>query len=510
MTSATPAFPYKTTPFYPEQREILKRSWAMPYAFLAAEQGTGKSWMAINTMVALYLKGKIDGAVVIAPNGIHAAWAYDQLPSHMSDVVPWTAHVWSSEKELRHKRLRAKGNVHARAHGWDVLARDFTRFPILCVNSEAISVALCRKAVGTFLTLRRCLMIVDESGDFTTPSAKRTRALMLWRTRAPYRRCLDGTPSGGDPFELYAPYKFLSPSILGFRTIAQMQEAHAEWDVYERGDNGREFKVLRVKDGKKCYKDLDVLAKKIAPVTFRTTKAQALPFLPPKQYYKRYFELTPEQWRLTNALLEESIADLADGGTVSTTHILTKYLRYQQIACGYVPPDIVYGEEAEPIRILPGPNPRLEMAIEELKRSGGRPTIVWTRFKFDIDLLAPRLRAEGFSVVTYDGRTSDAARADAVTAFQSGDVNIFLGNPAAGGRGLNLQRAERELFYANYFGLRRRLQAEDRGHRIGTVVPVLITDLVGHKSIDLTILRALRNGMDVANILTGDPAKDWI
>jgi SNF2 family DNA or RNA helicase len=126
--------------------------------------------------------------------------------------------------------------------------------------------------------------------------------------------------------------------------------------------------------------------------------------------------------------------------------------------------------------------------------------------------LKPALEADGYRVVVYDGRTSDVAREEAKALFQQGEANVFLGNPAAGGRGLNLFRAEFELFYANYFGLRRRLQAEDRGHRIGssTTQPVIITDLVARNSIDVKIVRALRNNLDVARAITSDPRQEWI
>jgi SNF2 family DNA or RNA helicase len=525
---AAPAFPYKTQPYGPYQRDILKRSAALHFAYLAMEQGTGKTWEVINTAAYLYLKKKIDGMIVLAPNGVHAAWAYEQMIEHMPDVVPWEAHVWNSGVERAYvNKKRDKGaTIKERRADWYFweLVNDMTKFPVLCVNSEAIRIALCKKAIGTMLTLRQCLFVVDEAGDFTTPGAARTRALMTWRNRAPYRRVLEGVPVGTSPFELYAPYRFLDPRILGYDTYAKMKEAHAEWDEFVKGGDSpdltpderakRSFKVIRTDPvtGKKMYKDLDLLAKKIAPYTFRTTKAEALPWLPAKQFTKLFFSMTVEQWRLTNELREFQLAQLADGGTVTTQNVLTQYLRYQQIACGYVPPDIIYGEEQEPVSILPGPNPRLEMCIEELLRYNGAPTIIWTRFKFDIDLLGPRLAQEGFTYVTYDGRTKDADREAAKQRFQAGEVNVFLGNPAAGGRGLNLFRAEFEIFYANYFGLRRRLQAEDRGHRIGSSAtqPVQIADLMGYRSIDMMIVRALRNNQEVADIITGDPAKEWI
>lgn len=497
-----PPFPYKTQPFAPYQREALQRSALKPYFFLSMAPGTGKTWISINTMAALYLHGKIDAAVVIAPNGVHMAWAYEQLPEHMPDVVPWYAYVWLSDAERKLLQQRTRPVRE--------LADDPSIFLIVCLNTEAITLPHAKRDIDYLLTTRRCIIIVDESGDFTKPSGKRTRQLMRWRAKAPYRRCLDGTPVGVSPFELYSPYRFLSPSILGYNTFQEMKDAHAEWDEFERGDNGRSFKVVAVRNGKKQWKNLEVLHERIAPHTFRITKEQALPFLPPKQYAKRYFSLTKEQRRLIDDLKQQDYAEMADGSTVSVTNMLTRYLRYQQIAAGYVPADVVYGEDTEPVRILPGPNPRLDTAVAEILSYQGAPTLVWTRFQFDIDVLRPRLHEAGLTVRTYDGRTYDADREAAKHEFQEGKVNVLLINARAGGRGLNLQRAQYEVFYNNYFGLRTREQAEDRGHRIGTTTPVLITDIIGHQSIDVKIVKALRENKSVADIITGDPAKDWI
>jgi hypothetical protein len=516
-------FPYKTEPMYPRQREIARDTWKLPFHFLNMEQGTGKSWVTIVTAAALYLHKKIDGMIVLAPNNVHIAWAMEQLPEHMPDVVPWEAYIWLSDKERGWENKRKAGKVARDDNRLLQLARDKSKFPVLCVNSESITIPLVAKAIGTMLTLRQCLFVVDESGDFTKPSGKRTLKLMQWRHRAPYRRCLDGTIMSTEPLELYSPYRFLHPGILGYNTFGEMKEDVAEWEMIERGpetiqDDGTWKRksipvIAKDENGKKKWKNLDQLRAKIAPHTTRVTKAEVLPWLPPKQYHKRFFSLSAEQWRLIGELWEDSFTTLGDGNTVTAQNVLTVMLRVQQITCGYVPPDVVYGEDderSEPVSILPGVNNRLEAAVQEVLAYNGAPTIVWTRFKFDIDLLAPRLRDEGLSVVTYDGRMTQAAKETAKQDFMAGNANVFVGNPAAGGRGLNLQRAHKVLYYANYFGLRRRLQSEDRAHRIGTQYVVDVTDLIGYRSIDLKIVKALRENKEVADVLSGDPTVEWI
>lgn len=511
-----PAFPYKTQPM-PKQREALKLSRRKPFFALYMEQGTGKTFVTIITAADLYLAGLIDAMVIVAPNGVHQAWIYDQIPDHLPEQIPWKAHIWdSSDTRAFYNAMKEEGKTTRGqwTKDWDVaeLARDMSVFAVLAINTEAIHRPLGEKAIGTFLSRRRCLFVIDEIGSgFGKPSGKAARMIMRWRDRAPFRRILEGVPAQ-DPFELYVPMRFLSPRILGYNTYEAMKDAHAEWVEMERGDNGRTFKVIKKdRDGRKMYKDLDKLAERIKPYSYRCTKAEALPDLPPKIYHKRYFNMTEEQWRLTLELLHEWRASFEDGRSATATNTLTQYLRWQQIASGYIPMDTVYGEEdAEPLRLIDGPNPRLELAVEELLRHSGQQQIVWTRFHFDIDLLGPRLREEGFRVGIYDGRVSSEDKLRVKEQFVGGELDIFLSNTRAGGVGLNLQVAQHMLYYVNYFGLRRRLQSEDRAHRAGTKWVVNITDLVGIRSIDTMIVRALRNNMDVANAITGDPTKEWI
>jgi hypothetical protein len=514
-----PQFPYKTQPL-PKQREALRVSVRQPYFALFMQQGTGKSKVTCDTAAWLWLNKKIDAMIVVAPSGVHTQWALDQLPTHMSDAVPWRAHIWRSQEQRA--AFNARKELPYEAQEWDVseLAKDLSVLAVLCVNSEALPISLCERAVGTFLTRRRCLLVVDESGTgFSRPSGKRARTLFRLRDRAPYRRILEGVPAQ-NPFELYAPLRFLSPKILGFDTFAKMKEHHADWIEIARGAPGSErtIKIIATDaSGKKKFKNLDELHEKISRFSFRCTKQEALPDLPPKIFHKRYFELSTEQVRMTLELKEEMRTLFADGASVTAMNKLTQYLRFQQIASGYCPPDQVYGEATEPIKMLPGANPRLELGVAECLRHRTERQIVWTRFHFDIDLLLPRLRDEGFRVVVYDGRMTTDEKEQSKVAFMLERADIFLSNSAAGGVGLNLYGAEHVLYYVNYFGLRKRLQSEDRAHRLGTKCIVNYTDLLGLLSvqpvlgsIDHLVVRALRQSMDVADIITGDPSTDWI
>lgn len=76
------SFQYKTTPFT-HQRAICEASWADEYVGLLLEQRTGKSKIVIDTCAHLHDTGRINGLLVIAPNGVHRNWINDEIPTQL-------------------------------------------------------------------------------------------------------------------------------------------------------------------------------------------------------------------------------------------------------------------------------------------------------------------------------------------------------------------------------------------------------------------------------------------
>ena len=60
------------------------------------------------------------------------------------------------------------------------------------------------------------------------------------------------------------------------------------------------------------------------------------------------------------------------------------------------------------------------------------------------------------------------------------------------------------------FFLEKRLQSEDRAHRIGQTGSVTYVDLIAEKTIDEKIVKSLRDKIDIANEIMGEDIKDWI
>ena len=72
-------YKFKTKP-YKHQLTALEKSWNKETYAYFMEMGTGKTKVLIDNMSMLYDKGKIDGALIIAPKGVVKTWYEQELP----------------------------------------------------------------------------------------------------------------------------------------------------------------------------------------------------------------------------------------------------------------------------------------------------------------------------------------------------------------------------------------------------------------------------------------------
>jgi SNF2 family DNA or RNA helicase len=96
--------------------------------------------------------------------------------------------------------------------------------------------------------------------------------------------------------------------------------------------------------------------------------------------------------------------------------------------------------------------------------------------------------------------------------FQKPDseMRFFVGNPSTGGYGLTLTAAQTMVYYSNSFDLEKRLQSEDRAHRIGQTKNVTYIDLIAVGTVDEKIVKALRDKINIATQVMGEDFKQWL
>jgi len=114
-------------------------------------------------------------------------------------------------------------------------------------------------------------------------------------------------------------------------------------------------------------------------------------------------------------------------------------------------------------------------------------------------------------VVSYYGLTPQEERQKNIKKFQANNgVRFLVGTPQTGGYGITLTEANTVIYYSNGYDLEKRMQSEDRAHRIGQKKTVTYVDIIAQDTVDEKIVKSLRKKINIASEVMGEELKDWI
>jgi len=474
-------YKFKTKP-YEHQLKALEMSWNKETFAYFMEMGTGKTKVLIDNMAMLYDKGKIDGALIIAPKGVIGTWHNQELPAHLPTHIENVTVLWQAN--ITKSQSRKLGN----------LFKTGEELHILIMNIEAFSTQKGVNFAGKFMLSHKTLMVIDESTTIKNPKAKRTKNILQLADRAQYRRILTGSPVTKNPLDLFTQCYFLDPyhldhqSYYSFRTrYAIMKTAHI---------SGRSIQLVA------GFKHLAELSEKLKPFSYRVLKEDCLD-LPDKIYMKRVISLTDEQQKVYKQMKEEALAILNEK-TVTTVNALTQLMRLQQITCGHFVADDGTTQKIK--------SNRLNELMDILDEVEGK-AIIWAHWQADIKNIIEEIKkVHGpCSVVDYYGLTPQDQRDKHREAFQNDSkVRFIVGTPQTGGYGITLTAANTVIYYSNGYDLEKRLQSEDRAHRIGQHKPVTYVDILAEETVDEKIVKSLRKKINIASEVLGEELKAWI
>ena len=91
-------YKFKSKPFA-HQLTALKMSWNKEVFAYFMEMGTGKSKVLIDNIAMLYDKGKINGALIIAPKGVYKNWLESEIPNHLPDHIEKKIGFWQTKPD---------------------------------------------------------------------------------------------------------------------------------------------------------------------------------------------------------------------------------------------------------------------------------------------------------------------------------------------------------------------------------------------------------------------------
>jgi SNF2 family DNA or RNA helicase len=478
-------YKFKTKP-YAHQITALEKSWNKAHFAYFMEMGTGKSKVLIDNIAMLYDKGKINGALIVAPKGVYQNWFDIEIPNHMPTHIEKKMVLWKASF-MKDNKIVSKEV--------DALFETGTDLHILVMNVEALSTKNGVTFANKFLSCHETLMAIDESTTIKNPDAIRTRSIVQLGKSAKYRRILTGSPVTKSPLDLYKQCEFLNEGLLDYTSYYAFKTRYSVLRTANFG--GRSVQIVV------GYKNLDELSERIEQFSYRVLKEDCLD-LPSYSFTKRIIQLSKEQKKIYDSMKQLALAQL-DGKLMTTATALVQLMRLHQITCGHFKSDDGTVQKIK--------NERLDALMDILSEVENK-AVIWAHYKHDIEIIVESIKKEygPDSYVTYYGDTPSEIRQNNIKLFQdeNSKVRFLIGTPQTGGYGITLTAGNVMIYYSNGYDLEKRTQSEARINRAGQKRKMTYIDIIAEDTVDEKIVDALRKKVDIASKVMGEELKEWI
>ncbi len=188
------------------------------------------------------------------------------------------------------------------------------------------------------------------------------------------------------------------------------------------------------------------------------------------------------------------MTELADGRIVSADQIVTKLMKLQQIASGFI-----IDEEGCPRELVAlEDNPKILAVINLLENEVSSKVVIFYHFRFSGAAL--RLALNRYNTAWIGGDLDVIGEKEKFTADPT--CRVMLAQIKAAKYGHNLMASAEDpcftsIFYENTYSLDDRSQAEERNQGEGQQCPVTLIDFIAAKR-DEIVIEALRRKEDLA------------
>jgi len=442
---------------YIHQREGVDFFASRQYGAITDEMGLGKT----KTFIDFVLYRKWKKILIVCPLSVIGSWEREVSSNIDMPVI----------KLVGDKKKRTDALLKAE-DGFYIINYEGVKSMSKLLINEKFDAIMC-----------------DESTKIKNIRADRSKAAYSVADTIPNRFIATGTPISNNLVDWLGQSRLLNRCLLG-TYFTLFRERYCKMGGY------MDMKIIG-------YKNVQELKDLISLVSLRRTKKECLD-LPEKIFEVRDVPMEPEQSAVYKELRDDLMSEVG-GEVFSVSNALAKLTKLQEVSGGYIErTDILSDDdglktgENRVVRDLPCS--KLNELLEISEEIDGQ-FIVWCRFTREIQKIYKMFMDNGILSEMFYGKTSMDERDRIVKDFQSGKFRVFIGQIDTGGLGITLTAASTVIFYSNTFELDKRLQAEDRAHRIGQKNNVVYIDLVSRGTVDAGILRALRNKKSVADMV---------
>lgn len=301
-------------------------------------------------------------------------------------------------------------------------------------------------------------LMLDESSLIQNDTAKRTRFILSLQTENVI--LLSGTPTGGKYENLWSQLHLLG------------------WDISKKTylNTFVETRLQNVGGGLKIpvivgYKNIGRLKRKMREHGCNFLKTSEIFDLPTQTFNKIRISATPEYKRFR----KNKIAELDDGTTLIGDTTLTELLYSRQLCGAY--------------------NPEKLAAFTDLLQSSNDRFIVFYNFNAELDALKEICKSLNRPTSEVNGHCKD------LTAFKKYDNAVLLGQYQSAAMGLNLQAANKIIYFTPPLSSELYEQSKKRTHRIGQEKPCFYYQLICKNSVEVDIYKTLSERRDYTEVL---------
>lgn len=470
----------------PFQRIALRFAHTVGGGGLLLEPGMGKTKIVLD-FIALR---KFTRSLIVCPKPLLFVWQ-DERAIHRPDKTIYIVETtnWDKEKE---------GIMSA-----DVTVLNYSK---ACIFKEQLA------------QIRFDFIGLDEA-LIKDPSTNRTKDMTWLGRRIPHRMLMSGTLVNNSPLDVFAPVRFLEPSL----TSWSFTKFKDEYAVQVPGKNHGKFVV--------GFRKVPEIKSILESVSIVMTKEEWLK-LPNKTFEADYIQLSDEQRQAYNDLQSNYIATIG-GDTLEIDNPLVALTKLIQISNGFVyldNKDNIDELQAKPTKTKKRKvyyfpvQPKLEHLIRLLKgRLKTKRCMIWFNMDGEYELISKRLEKEGITYLSIRG--GDKAIGDKVRLFNSSPgIQALVCQARSVNYGITVlgqdyEEAELEnvpdvtpevftqIFYSLNFSLEVFLQQQDRIHRLGQTHECLYILIIGNSDAERRVMDAITDKQDIRGQVLQDVIK---
>lgn len=424
---------------FPHQKQVLEETKDLNRVAYYLDMGLGKTFVGAEK--AMRLNERI--TLVISPKSLIETWVnhFVQYYEREEDLMIYDLSEWNKEDWESAKNDPTFENDSNVASKY-----------VLVVNYDL----LFRRDL--FKELEDFTLMLDESSVIQNKSSKRTKSVL--KMRAKNVILLSGTPTSGKYENLWT-----QAHLMGWRISEDLyNKQYVNWRTI---DNGGGF-FRKIPDDDNPYKNVDRLKYKLGQhgaVFMKTDEVIDLP-------EQTFSEIKVNNTRNYHTFAADEYLKLSDDFELIGDTILTKRLYLRQLASQY--------------------NKNKMDAYKDLLQSTHDRLVVFYNFTVELEKLKA-VTDRPISII--NGETKDLEN------YELYDDSVTFVQYQAGAMGLNLQKANKIIYFSLTEKSELFEQSKKRIHRIGQERPCFYYVLMTKGSIDEDVYRNLKMRKDYTDEL---------